>query len=332
MKKIKLEIFSDETYFYNKKYIGIGCLFVPSDNKLNLINRLTSSRCLNKENPNKWVAEQKNCKMFKDNKCKEHYHKNNNCEIHFKDFRTKMSNSRKEISYRWMEILLDKKRQKIENKKIYFNILYLDMEKLDKSFFGDDKTNNNIYNRFYKTAILGSLKYFFNNDYITIKEIFHDNSNDKQSHEYFPWHTPFKLNNEKKIKVEKEFITFIDSDHKKYKCWNSNYINSHLIQFIDFILGSTTYAIFKESDDKEKEYLYEKYYPLISRLWKEPNNQNSRYNYFKSQQVSIFPKEKVTYQLDIYGNKIRNEGEFHRDIKLIKPKYTTTNQILGNIE
>ena len=98
------------------------------------------------------------------------------------------------------------------------------------------------------------------------------------------------------------------------------------------ILGSTTYAIFKESDDKEKEYLYEKYYPLISRLWKEPNNQNSRYNYFKSQQVSIFPKEKVTYQLDIYGNKIRNEGEFHRDIKLIKPKYTTTNQILGNIE
>ena len=55
--------------------------------------------------------------MFKDNKCKEQYHENNDCEISItRLFRTKkkkkMSFSRKEISYRWMEILLDKKRQK----------------------------------------------------------------------------------------------------------------------------------------------------------------------------------------------------------------------------
>ena len=76
----------------------------------------------------------------------------------------------------------------------------------------------------------------------------------------------------------------------------------------------------------EKEFLYKKYHPLISRLWDQPNNRNSSFNYYKSQQVSIFPKEKVSYQMDIYGNSFRNEGEFHREVKLIPPKYLMTNQ------
>ena len=322
MKNIELEIFSDETYIFNKKYVGIGCLFVPKNNRFNLANKLISSRCLNNKNHNNWIVKQDNCKMFKKNKCKKQHHKYNDCEIHYKEFRKKMSYSQKEITNRWIDILLDKNRQNKVNEKIYFNILYLDMEKLDESFFGEDKTGNNVYNRFYKTTILGPLKSFFGkNSKITIKEIFHDNSYDKQSHEYFPWHTPVKLNNEKRITVNKELITFIDSDHKKYKPWDSNYINSHFIQFIDLILGSISYAIFKVSNDKEKMYLYEKYYPLIQRLWNHPNNPNSRFNYYKSQQVSIFPKEKVTYQKDIFGNKIRNEGKFHRNIKLIEPDF-----------
>lgn len=166
------------------------------------------------------------------------------------------------------------------------------MEKLDKSFFGEDKTRNNIYNRFYRTSILGQLKYFFKNKNITIKEIFHDNSDDKKSHEYFPWNTPFKINNEENIYVEKELITFIDSDHKKYKQENSNYINSHFIQFIDLILGATSYAISRESNDEEREFLYGKYYPSISRLWNKAKNPRSRFNYYRSQQVSIFLKKK----------------------------------------
>ncbi|WP_295614378.1 hypothetical protein [uncultured Methanobrevibacter sp.] len=329
MKNIELEIFSDETYIFNKKYVGIGCLFVPKDNKLNLVNKLKSSRCLNNENPDYWIAKQDNCKMFKNGSCKKQYHKYNDCEIHYNGFRKGMSYSQKEITNRWIDILLDKNRQRKETEKIYFNILYLDMEKLDTSFFGEDKTGNNVYNRFYKTTILGPLKSFFGkNSNITIKEIFHDISDDKRTHEYFTWHTPVKLNDEKRIKVNKELITFIDSDHKNYKPLDPNFINSHYIQFIDLILGSISYAIFKESNDKEKMQLYEKYYPLIKRLWNHPNNPNSSFNYYKSQQVSIFPKEKVTYQMDIYGNKIRNKGKFHRDIKLIQPKYTTINHEL----
>lgn len=329
MKNIELEIFSDETYIFNKKYVGIGCLFVPKDNKLNLANKLTSSRCLNNENPDYWIAKQDNCKMFKKGNCKKQYHKYNDCEIHYNEFRKGMSYSQKEITNRWIDILLDKNRQRKETEKIYFNILYLDMEKFDKSFFGEDKTGNNVYNRFYKTTILGPLKSFFGkNSNITIKEIFHDISDDKQTHEYFSWHTPVKLNNEKRIKVNKELITFIDSDHKKYEPLNPNFINSHFIQFIDLILGSISYAIFKESNDKEKMQLYEKYYPLIKRLWNHPNNPNSSFNYYKSQQVSIFPKEKVSYRKDLYGNIVRNEGEFHRDIKLIQPECTMVNHEL----
>lgn len=288
MKNIELEIFSDETYIFNKKYVGIGCLFVPKDSRFNLANKLISSRCLNNENPDNWIVKQDNCKIFKRNKCEKQHHKYNDCEIHYKDFRKGMSYSQNEITNRWIDILLDKNRQNKENEKIYFNILYLDMEKLDESFFGEDKTGNNVYNRFYKTTILGPLKSFFGKtNNITIKEIFHDNSDDKQSHKYFPWHTPVTLNYEKNIKVNKELITFIDSDHKKYKPLDPNFINSHFIQFIDLILGSISYAIFKVSNDKEKMCLYEKYYPLIKRLWDRPNNRNSSFNYYKSQQVSI---------------------------------------------
>ena len=89
-----------------------------------------------------------------------------------------------------------------------------------------------------------------------------------------------------------------------------------------------SYAIFKESNDKEKMCLYEKYYPLIKRLWYYPDNPNSRFNYYKSQQVSIFPKEKITYQKDLYENKIRNKGKFHRDIKLIEPNFSSVNYSL----
>lgn len=51
MNNIELEIFSDETYFFSKKYTSIGCLFVPTNNKLTLANKLISSRCLNNKNP-----------------------------------------------------------------------------------------------------------------------------------------------------------------------------------------------------------------------------------------------------------------------------------------
>lgn len=62
---MELEIFSDETYVYNDKYVGIGCLFVPTSYKLKLAKKLLSYRCLNEKNTHKWVPNQEYCKIFK---------------------------------------------------------------------------------------------------------------------------------------------------------------------------------------------------------------------------------------------------------------------------
>ncbi|WP_407374053.1 hypothetical protein [Methanobrevibacter sp.] len=137
----------------------------------------------------------------------------------------------------------------------------------------------------------------------------------------YPIYTGWRKN----ITVKEKEITFIESDHKKYKPYDNNYINSTLIQFIDLILGCTAHAIFRESKDHEKMKLYEEYFPLIDRIWNEPNNKNSHYKYFKSQQVSIFPKEKISYYKDLFGNKKRTPGKFHRDIQLIEPSTSTKN-------
>lgn len=317
---MELEIFSDETYILNKKYIGIACLFVPTSFKEKLVNKLLDYRCLNDNNTSNWQINKDSCKLFNDNQCNPKYHINNDCEIHYAKFRKGMSNSRKIISTRWIDFLVNNNKSSPENERIYFNILFLDLEKLDSKFFGEDKTGNNIYNRFYKTAIIGPIKYFFKKyNNVSIKEIFHDNADDKKVHDYFYWHTPLTLDSEHNIIVKNKEITFIDSNHKKYEPYCENYKNATLVQFIDLILGCTSHAIFRESEDKEKMILYEKYYPLISRLWKHPNNKNSEFNYFKSQQVSIFPKEKISYYMDLLGNVQRKHGEFHRDVKLVEP-------------
>ena len=330
---MELEIFSDETYVLKKKYVGIGCLFVPTSYRYKLAKKLLSYRCLNHQNINKWKIDQKSCKLYKNNKCKLAHHKYNDCEIHYADFRKGMSNSLRQISTKWIEFLVNNNKNSSDDEKIYFNILFLDLDNLDSKFFGDDITGNNKYNRFYKTAITGPLKYFFKKDNpITIKEIFHDNADDKKTHDYFYWHTPYILNEKRNITVQKDTITFIDSNHKKYNPLDENYINATLIQFIDLILGCTSHAIFKESKDMEKMKLYEIYYPLISRLWNKPKNKNSKFNYFRSQQVSIFPKDKLTHTTDLWRNTMPSPGKFHRDIKLIEPTISSKNHSLDDFK
>ena len=66
-----------------------------------------------------------------------------------------MSISLKRISTSWINFLVYHNKNCLNDEKIYFNILYLDLEKLDKTFIGGDITGNNIYNRFYETAITG---------------------------------------------------------------------------------------------------------------------------------------------------------------------------------
>ncbi|MCC7562080.1 MAG: hypothetical protein KO253_04540 [Methanobrevibacter arboriphilus] len=309
---MKVNVYSDEIYIKDN-YIGIGCLIIPNNKRDRLYEKLSKLRCLNKKS-DEWYWNYEDCPED----CEKERHLNNNCEIHHQKLGKKASYSRKEISKRWVKLLLDNNKQ--NQKMIYFKILYVDLKMLDMSFFGEGMVLNNIYNRFYRTNLIGACKYFFGSK-IEIENIYHDEADDKEQHDYFSWHLSHKINNlKKRIKIECDEITFLDSDHKKYfNSKNDNVMHSQFIQLIDLILGTVSQTLFDLSNDIEKEKLKSLIYPLVERIIINPENPNSSYNYKNVQDISIFPKSEIKNEKDLYGELLKKDGNFHRNIKLKKP-------------
>lgn len=307
---MEVEIFTDETYFENWRYIGIICLFVPTKYKEKFINELINFRCPNGE----WSWDYETCSNK--TKCSKQDHDMNNSEIHFKEL-NKASHNKKVICENWLDFLMNYNQNKDSNDDdlIYFKILYLDLEKIDKSQFGVKSDKNNIYNRFYRSMVIGARKFFFTDQYFTIKEFFHDQASDKENHDLFPWHTPTKLNNSRDFNILNEEITFIDSNHKNYE----NIVdkqNSQLIQFADLILGSVTESIFHKAKNKNKIYFSNYIFDLVKRLWNAPKNRNSHYNYYRKMDISIFPRDKIMVQEDLFHELKQVEGQFHRRLSI----------------
>ena len=314
---MELEIFADETHVTDnmgKEYLGIGCLFVPVYYKYLLSKKLSNLRCLN-ENSKTWSWEYDECRYS----CKENYHQINDCEIHFTNIEKNMSPFKLKIYEKWTKFVINhNKFEKDKNILLYFIILYLDLEKLDFNVFGVDKDTTNIYNRFFRTVILSARSYYFKNQVLTIKNIYHDNADEKEVHDYFNWHTLNYLNNYKRINIKTDEITFINSNHRYYDN-PSEKENSQFIQLIDLILGCSNQILFANSKDKNKIKIAGDFYPLFKRLWKRPYNFNSQYNYMRSQQVSIFPKTKIKSQIDLDGL-FMDTSQFHNDLKISDPK------------
>lgn len=314
---MELEIFSDETQFEDKKgneYLGIACLFVPTSYKSTLSNKLSKLRCLNK-NPTKWSWDYNDCK----NECKEQYHNINNFEIHSTKIENNMSHSKLKIYQRWAKFIANhNKHQKDKNRLLYFNILYVDLDKLDFDRFGADRDTTNIYNRFYRTVLLSAKSFYFKDQNIIIKNIYHDNADAKQQHEYFKWHVIDYLNSKKRVDIKMDEITFISSNHRDYEDVNFKE-NAQFIQLIDLILGLSNQILFGLSRSKNKVKVANDFYPLFKRLWNNPYNFNSSYNYVRSQQVSIFPKTTIKSQKDFEGM-LNDTNQFHHEIEISDPQ------------
>ena len=314
---MELEIFSDESHIEDKngkEYLGIACLFVPTSYKATLSNKLSKLRCLHNK-PTKWSWNFKDCK----NECKEQYHNINNFEIHSTKIENNMAKSKLRIYRRWAKFIANhNKHQKDKNRLLYFNVLYVDLDKLDFDKFGVDKDTTNIYNRFYRTVLLSAKSFYFKDQNIIIKNIYHDNADEKEKHEYFKWHVIDYLNSKKRVDIKTEEITFINSNHRDYDDIGFKE-NAQLIQLVDLILGLSNQILFGLSRSKNKIKVANDFYPLFKRLWNHPYNFNSSYNYVRSQQVSIFPKTTINSQEDFEGL-INDTHQFHHDIEISDPQ------------
>jgi hypothetical protein len=331
MRKLELEVFADEIviprdYLNQKKnFIALGVLFVPTKDRNNFIKDLSNNRCLF-EKSKKWVWLHNNC-PFSD-ECKSSWHDSNNSEIHHQKIRkARTPRALMEVSKNWLKFLVQN--NKSGTYPIYFNLLYIDLDKLEIDNFGQDKIHENIYNKFFRTVLSYGIKAYFPNEKVVIKNVYHDKGS-MEFHSYFPHLNLQKLTEtlDDGTGVLNQEICFVDSDHRKYL--NSEeklHEESNFIQLIDLILGSFTQNIYFLSDDCLKKELAMIIRPLVSRLIKNPNNKNSSYHYCGNQKISFYPKfllpeskEKVR---NLKGNLIEEHkrGQFHTDMNLEMPAY-----------
>jgi hypothetical protein len=318
---VELEIYADEIITprnFNgttKNWLGIGCLFVPLSKKKNILSNLVNSRCLFKANDN-WVWDYSSCPFSSNNggTCKEQWHQQNMmCEIHHHELKSsRSSNSQKGIAKKWIDFLLQNGRR--NRGDIYFNILFIDLDRLQISCFGNEKVHENIYNRFFRTVIEYGLKSFFADKKVIIRKVFHDKGS-VEHHTYFPYYNlhklDLKLNSEIEI-CDKE-VMFVDSDHRSYLMKNDGLLEeSHLIQFMDLILGSIAQNMFYLSEDSLKKEIAMLIRPLLEQLLKFPTDLQNRYHYHHKQHVAFFPMHRIedaTYVLTNFSNE---ESEIYR--------------------
>ncbi len=184
-----------------------------------------------------------------------------------------------------------------------FYLLGLNSTKLSDSEFDSSDDFCSKYNRFFRTAVFSSLKFYFPNTEIIIKDIYHEEG-PQENNEYFPWHSIYKINQDPLITVENKKITFLPKNHQGDE-------RSNVIQLCDSILGASVnilHGVDKGLRSQNKEELIDIYFPLFERLLHKPYNKNSSYKYFRRMAIDFFPREKTDL-----GDIERYKNQFYKD-------------------
>lgn len=318
---MEIEVFADE--IIDRKYICFGVLFVPLQNKPHLTKILKNIRCQGKGMSFCWNFEE--CPY--NARCRANLHDLNNAEIHYKNLKGRAT---KNIASSWLKYVLKQFRK--DSRLFYFLINYIELDKMGMDNFGYKNQIENIYNRFFRSNLLyGSQKFFSGNAAkVNIKNIYHDKSDSKEGHEYFPWHAGHKINSEnhKKVFIENEDIIFLDSDHKFYFENTEDYINeSQLIQLIDLILGTVNQNIYAKSENKYKMEVAMQIRPILKNLLEKIYD--GYWDKYKNHvTISFFPKNQITDYEKSFRPKTRHipPGQYYYHKQLKMPEYSVLKQ------
>ena len=273
--QVKIKVFCDESGTVEPPWLYFGVLLVPESVEDALLTNLLNSRCNNPLRQKSWSDCELGCAQ----------HNKNNTEVHFSEIRPSKK-YKYDVANRWIHYFLK------DVQIVYLYILGIDLSKLDTSYFGDDRVRDNIYNRFFRTALLISSKSFFS-DFKTIQitRVVHDKNPSLETHTYFKWYPILTIGEQDtKVSFIDPNIIFIDSDHR-----NSGNPHSHFIQFVDLILSCTRCCVDYSPEINElKTALSLKASRLVKRLLKEPGNTRSSYKYVGRLKIQFFPKFDVS--------------------------------------
>lgn len=217
----------------------------------------------------------------------------------------------KNICERWFKYILDNKK----NWNFYGTILWINTSLLSNKYFWN-KNFNIIYNRFFRTAIIYSIKAYFPWNKIIIKNIFHEVW-EQENYDIFSTHCIKKINElDENIFTECDEIIFLWKDHNQNR-------HATLIQLCDVYLWVILNIIHWCEDYssnrfvKYKKKLMDLMLPLIERLINNPKNKNSKFNYYKHQSISFFPKEPHAMLWDLNRQEVINYiNGFYTDRKI----------------
>lgn len=260
---IHIEIYADEVK-YNKndkckeKFMYLGIVIIETSKKEIILKKINSIR-------------------------KDIWYSN---ELHFTWLKNLpwlwKENKKTLLAEKYIDLILEDK----DKKYFYFDILWINLENLDLTYFWNDKWWHycNIYNRFFRTIVTRSINSYFDWKNVIIDNIFHDNENSLIWHQYFDWHLLYKLNWTINWK-----INFIDSNHNKESLYPNE---SHFIQIIDLLLWAMRQLYDNPNKKRWCKYIWDKIKPLIERMRDKPWNYNSKYWYIKKYNISFFPNSK----------------------------------------
>lgn len=210
------------------------------------------------------------------------YYKKNDRIIHWSDIDDAET---MHIAQRWIEFIM-----KPENAdKFYFYVLGINISKLDIGNFNKDDFFRSVYNRFFRSAILYLLKTAFPNNYIVVKDIFHEEGHQRE-HKYFPWHPILSIKEkEENIEFSCTQIKFLPKSHREDEEGDKR---SNIIQLCDLLLGlcvGALHGINKSSKrSKYRKPLIEMFLPFLQSMMDEPQKYKGRI------MIRFFPKEKIT--------------------------------------
>ena len=214
----------------------------------------------------------------------EQYREKNDTDIHWADLRDDLN--KKFVVKRWLDYIL---KDCFEDRNFRFSLFGINLSNLNQSEFGEQQLFNTIYNRFFRLMLLHSLKTLFNNKTVVVDNIYHERG-PQADHEYFDWHTIYRLDQDENLNFSTRNIQFLPKSHRDDR-------RSNVLELCDVLLG-----IFKDVHlgikhdtypSTKKEILDSEFTQelLIKRLVKNPGNPNSKYRYSDRFNISLFPNK-----------------------------------------
>lgn len=211
----------------------------------------------------------------------------------------------KNIAKRWLEYILQP--SKSEN-KFYAYVLGINNSKLNREEFNTSDEFNSKYNRFFRSAILYSLKCFFPNKKIIVENIFHEKGQQKD-HKLFPWHCIYCISKQQgNIEFNCDKVQFLPKSHRENE-------RSNLIQLCDLFLGLSKcllHGLEESESSRYKKELIDMFLQLFHRMINEPYNKKSSYAHSNRIMIRFYPKNKTKH-----GSLERGLNQFYTKRKIL---------------